>query len=307
MNNSLLNYYRKLLYNEPHPDFIIKYLSAPSLNRLKNIGYFCGMDYASKNVYNFSEYISRYTHSLNVAILTYNLTHNQKETLAGLFHDIATPCFSHVIDYMNKDYETQESTEEYTKRVLLQDKYLLNCLKEDKINIEEVANFKNYHIVDNERPKLCADRLDGVVLNSIGWTKNITQEEIKNILSDIKIYLNEENTPEIGFTNEIIAKRVVELSKKIDLYCHSKEDNYMMNLLSEITKIAINNGDIEYDDLFTLTEPEIFRILENSKNNEITKLLHIFYHIKKEEIPEINLPKIKVRNLNPIVKGKRLN
>ena len=71
----------------------------------------------------------------------------------------------------------------------------------------------------------------------------------------------------------------------------------MMNLLSEITKIAINNGCIEYDDLFSLTEPEIFKILENSKNKEITKLLHIFYHIKKEEIPEINLPKIKVRNL----------
>ena len=81
----------------------------------------------------------------------------------------------------------------------------------------------------------------------------------------------------------------------------------MMNLLSEITKIAINNGYIEYDDLFTLTEPEIIRILENSKNKEITKLLHIFYHIKKEEISDINLPKIKVRNLNPIVKGKRLN
>ena len=50
-------------------------------------------------------------------------------------------------------------------------------------DIEEVANFKNYYIVDNERPKLCADRLDGVVLNSIGWTKNITQEELASTLN----------------------------------------------------------------------------------------------------------------------------
>lgn len=307
MNNTLLNYYLKLLNHDEVPKFIVKYLSSPSLNRLKNIGYFCGMDYASKDVYNFSEYISRYTHSLTVALLTYNLTHDKKETLAGLFHDIATPCFSHVIDYMNKDYEKQESTEEYTKTILLEDKYLLECLKQDKIDIEEVASFKNYYIVDNDRPKLCSDRLDGVILNSIGWSKNITREEIKNILADIKIYINEERKPEIGFNNEIIAKRVVELSEEVDLYCHSKEDNYMMNLLALITKTAINSGYIKYEDLYKLTEPMLFSILEKSNNKEITELLHEFYQIKREEIPEINLPKIKVRNLKPIVQGKRLN
>ena len=43
--------------------FLVKYLKAPSLLRLKDIGYFCGMDYASKDIYNFKEYISRYDHS----------------------------------------------------------------------------------------------------------------------------------------------------------------------------------------------------------------------------------------------------
>lgn len=51
---------------------------------------------------------------MTVALLTYKLTNDKVATLAGLFHDIATPCFSHVIDYMNGDYENQESTEEYT-------------------------------------------------------------------------------------------------------------------------------------------------------------------------------------------------
>ena len=35
------------------PEFLIKYLETPSLLRLKKVGYFCGMDYASKNIYNF--------------------------------------------------------------------------------------------------------------------------------------------------------------------------------------------------------------------------------------------------------------
>lgn len=58
------------------------------------------------------------------------------------FHDIATPCFSHVIDYMNQDYEKQESTEEYTEHILESDKYLIECLREDDIDINEIINFK---------------------------------------------------------------------------------------------------------------------------------------------------------------------
>ena len=73
---------------------IIEYLDDPLLKRLKKVGYFCGMDYASKDVYNFSEYISRYDHSLNVALLTYYLTKDEVQSIAGLYHDVATPCLN---------------------------------------------------------------------------------------------------------------------------------------------------------------------------------------------------------------------
>ena len=116
-------YLEILDYNEM-PEFLKKYLNVPSLVRLKNIYYFCGMNYASKDIYNFREDISRFDHSLNVALITWKLTHDKKATLAGLFHDISTPSFSHVIDFMNKDYEVQESTEEYTEKIMKKDKML---------------------------------------------------------------------------------------------------------------------------------------------------------------------------------------
>ena len=147
----LLQYYLEQLNYKELPDFLIKYLQTPSLLRLKKVGYFCGMDYASKDIYDFSEYISRYDHSLTVSLLVYKLTKDKTATLAGLFHDIATPCFSHVIDYMNKDYENQESTEEYTECILRRDKYLQKCLEEDNIAIDDIIDFKRYTIVDNER------------------------------------------------------------------------------------------------------------------------------------------------------------
>jgi len=302
----IYNKYLNILNYNSIPNFIKKYLQVPSLTRLKNIGYFCGMDYASKEIYDFSEKISRYDHSLTTALITWNLTKNKISTLSALFHDISTPCFSHVIDYMNKDYNLQESTETYTKDILLKDKELIKYLKEDKIEIEDIINFKKYTIVDNKRPKLCADRLDGIILTSLYWTKELKISSVKEIINDLEIYINENKELEIGFKNYFIANKVYELNKSIDVYCHSKEDNYMMELLANITNIAIKNKIITYEDLYLLDEEILINILKTCNNNKIKKLLKIFENITSKEIPDILLPDVKIRKLNPLVNKKRL-
>lgn len=304
--NLKLNYYLKKLDFENKPSFLDKYLKVPSLLRLKNVGYFCGMDFASKEVYNFAENISRYDHSLTVALLTYKFTKDIKATLAGLFHDIATPCFSHVIDYMNGDYEKQESTEEYTENILKNDEYLLNCLKEDNLVIDDIVDFKKYSIVDNERPKLCADRLDGIILTGIGWIKNIKTNDIKEIIDSIEVYQNELNELELGLNNKNIALKVLEISKSIDIYCHTNEDNYMMEHLAKITKLAIDKKYISYSDLYYLNEKELFTIFKNSNDDLLLLYLDEFENIKAKDIPKIDLPNVKARKLNLLVNGERL-
>ncbi len=301
-----LNYYLYLLDYNNMPDFLFKYLDVPSLIRLKKIGYFCGMDYASKDIYNFSTYISRYTHSLTTALLTYKISSDRKATLAGLFHDVGTPCFSHVIDYMNKDYANQESTEEYTERIILSDSYLKQCLLKDGINVNEIIDFKKYSLVDNTRPKLCADRLDGIILNSLGWTKTISKQDIKDILNSIAIYINEEGKEEIGFTNYEVASKVVELSDTIDRYCHSNEDNYMMELLAMITRYILDNRYITYDDLYRYDEEYLFELLYSIKERMLENYLLEFTTKKKEDIPITELPNLKARILRPLVNYKRM-
>lgn len=301
-----LRFYLEQLHYKELPDFLIKYLQTPSLLRLKKVGYFCGMDYASKDIYDFSEYISRYDHSLTVSLLVYKLTKNKIVTLAGLFHDVATPCFSHVIDYMNKDYEKQESTEKYTERILRSDEYLKKCLQEDNIEMDDIVDFKKYTIVDNERPKVCADRIDGVILTGIGWTKNINNEDIKQIVDDLCIYRNEDNEEEIGFKKQSVATKVLEVSKSIDIYCHSKEDNYMMELLAEITKLSIDRKYISYEELYFYQEEELFSLWKEKKDEDLLKLIYKFENIKKSDIGMIDLPNIKIRDLKPIVNGKRV-
>ena len=300
-NNNLLGYYLETLDYDKKPEFLNKYLETPCLTRLKKVGYFCGMDYASKNIYNFKEKITRYDHSLTVALLTWKCTKDKKEALAGLFHDIATPCFSHVIDYMNKDYENQESTEENTEQILINDIYLRNCLKQDNIYIEDIINYKQYNIVDNNRPKVCADRLDGVILTGISWTKNVFKEDIKNIIDDIEIYNNE-----IGFKTKDVAYKVLEVSQSIDEYCHSNADNYMMELLAQITKYGIEKGYITYGELYKTNEEDLINKLKMANDSTLNGYFNIFENITISEIPIVNLPKIKVRDLNPLVQGKRI-
>ena len=302
----LYNYYLKKLGYPNIPDFLKKYLNIPSLIRLKKVSYFCGMDYASKFIYNFKEPISRYDHSLSVSLLVYKLTKNKVATLAGLFHDIATPCFSHVIDYMNQDYEKQESTEEYTEEILKSDEYLISCLKKDNINIEDIIDFKKYPIVDNERPKLCADRLDGIILPGISWSQNVTKEYIDMIIDDIKLFINEDNEYEIGFKTNEIAKKVLEISDSINKLCHSPEDKYMMQLLADITNLSIEKGYITYNDLYLLDEEQLYHILKQQKDFNLNNLILKFENATKEDIPTINL-KIKNKVLNPLVNNKRLN
>lgn len=303
----VLENYIKFLGIDDIPENLKKYLSVPSLVRLKNVGYFCGMDYASKNVYDFKEKVSRYDHSLTVALITWNLTKDIKQTLAALFHDISTPCFSHVIDYMNKDYVNQESTEEKTEEIIKNDLVLLEYLKSDEISVEEICNFKKYSIVDLDRPMMCADRLDGIILTGLFWTKSISLDDAKNIISSLYISKNEFGNDEINFNDEKIAKLVLDTNNLIDVYCHSKEDNYLMELLANITRLAINNKIVTYDELFIIDEEELTERLEKCSDTNLQNYLNIFKTITLSEIPDVDMPLVKVRKLNPVVNGKRLS
>ena len=288
------------------PQFLEKYLKLRILTRLKKVGYFCGMDYASPHVYMFEYKISRFDHSLTTALMTWKYSKDKKATLAALFHDVSTPCFSHVIDYMNKDYENQESTEEKTESILKNCKSLKKLLKEDDLSLDDILDFKKFTIVDNHRPKLCADRVDGLILTSLGWTKTLSMSEIPDILKNIKVMKNEDNEKELGVTTPELAIKLCDLNREIDILCHSNEDNYMMELLAEITKYSIDKNYITYDNLYEYTEEKLMKILYSKDDTALKILLNLFKTVTLDEISIKELPKVKIRDINPLVNGTRI-
>lgn len=304
----LLEYYKTKLGIKEMPDFLKKYLELPIIERLKYITYLCGMDYASKDVYDFKEKITRYDHSLTTALMTWNLTQDKETTIAALFHDAATPCFSHVIDFMNGDRVKQESTEEPHGKIIRSSVGLKDMLESDGIDIGNIINFKQYSVVDLERPKLCADRLDGIILTGISWAAKVDENMIDAVVRDITVYENEDKEKEIGFVDEITALDVCIVNQRIDYLCHQRFDYYMMNLLADIVKLGMDKGYYSYESLYKMTEIVLLDILNNTNDGEILSLLDRFYNIKESEIPlfKVNNKEVKSRVLKPFVSGERM-
>ena len=122
--------YHNILCNEK-PCFIFKYAELYLLQRLSTVGLLCGTDWTP--LYHNKFFYSRLDHSIGVALIIWNFTHNKKQTLAGLLHDVSTPSFSHVTDFRNGDALTQESTEDTNANMIIQDVSLGAMLNQDGI------------------------------------------------------------------------------------------------------------------------------------------------------------------------------
>lgn len=79
-----------------------------------------------------------------------------------------------------------------------------------------------------------------------------------------------------------------------------------MELLAKITKYAIDTNIICYDDLYKINEKELFSILEESNDLYLKELVLEFKTKRKEDVGDIRVSNVKIRDLNPLVNGERL-
>ncbi len=286
------------------PDFLIPYIETNTMQRLKDISYFCGMEYGNKELYQFKYYVSRLDHSISTALIIWHFTQNKIQTIAALFHDAGTPATSHVIDYLNDDYIIQESTEADLSDILKNDQNLLDLIKKDGYLLDDITDFKKYPLIDCKRPKLCSDRIDGLFLISLVWAKNIELEEIKEIYQNISLTSNEDNNLEYNFNDPIWADRFVELNDRFNELTNDVLDYNSMALLAKMIEYIIAKEIITYDDLFSLTDIKLFNIILHNAQNDSTlrKLYDDFTSLNEIED---DIPELKQRDIDPLILNKR--
>lgn len=307
--NSEMKEYFQILSPEGIPEFLNQYIETPEMQKQGKISTSCGTVYSKLFEYKFSN--TTLDHSIGVALIVWNFTKDKKQTLAGLFHDIATPVFKHSIDFMNGDYETQESTEELTYQVIHQSEEIMRLLEQDGISIEEVVDYHIYPIADNDTPQLSSDRLEYTLSNGLGATKQLWNlEEVKEIYQNIEVQKNEEGIEELGFKDQEMAEKFVHgMSQLSSIYIENRT-KFSMQFLADILKKMSKEKLIFQEDLYNLSEKDIIEKIENCKIGNIAKNFEIWRNatkIKESKTPIegkycVGIANAKIRYINPLVK-----
>lgn len=298
--------YLKIFIDKDYPEFLDKYLQTKTMERIKYVSQFCGCDYTK--LYSPLFYYSRYDHSLVVALMTYHFTHDKKETIVALLHDIGTPCFAHTIDYVFGDYLKQESSEKKISDIIKQDKELIEYLKRDGISLKDLEDLSIYPILENKSPKLCTDRLDGVLHTCFIWLHTHTLEEIKEVYSDLVVLENEESKKELGFQTKEIAEKFVKMVMVYATELQGNKDIYVMHYIAELVKKSVEKNFITLEDLYKKKEQELISIFEKNFSSWLSfqNAKNIINTDKKPNQFYVSL-KSKKRNVIPLLQNKKEN
>ena len=305
-------YYKVL---EPDfPEWLVEYINTPELLKQQYISVTCGAFYTNMVKSNF--FYSSLDHSIAVALIVWHFTHDKKQTLAGLFHDIATPAFKHAIDFMNGDYIIQESTEDLTSKIISDSKEIMALLNRDGIKLEEVDDYHIYPIADNDTPFLSADRLEYTLSNALlvypdELDYDVDINMIKEIYDDIFVGKDENGVDELSFKTKKCARNIVKLSNTLSVVYRSHRIVFTMQLIADILKKLSADNIITKADLYRLKESEIIDIMKKSKYKEIIEKWQNAedINVSKEEPKDVYWvnQKVKVRWIDPLFEGQRMS
>ncbi len=308
--NDEIKAYFKILCPE-FPSWLNDYINTPEMQRISKISMSCGTDYSK--CFNVKYWYSNLDHSVGVALILWHFTHDKKQTLAGLFHDIATPVFKHCIDFMNGDSETQESTEERTTDIIKNSKEIMTLLKRDGIKLEEVNDYKIYPIADNDTPKLSADRFEYTFSSGLTFFRVWELDKIKKVYDNVVITKNENNIDELAFKDKEVCEEYINIVSKLWPEWVSDKDRTVMQFLADMCKSMNIAGYLSINDLYELSEEDVINKFTNCEDEyiktawlEFSKTDKVYSSNQKVEDKYCVNVKAKTRYVIPLVitKGK---
>lgn len=293
------------IFRSRRSGLIESFLHAGSLQRIGGIDMNCGMNYISAPLFRRMAPYSRLDHSINTAYLIARFTDDPRVIVSGLFHDISTPVFSHVIDFMNGDYEKQESTEAETEQIIRSDTDLLQILTSLGIRVTEVSDYHRYPIADNDTPKLSADRLEYSLSNMVNYGF-ADAAEAASYYEDLCLTVNEENETEIAFSDEDTAAAFTEHVLLCSKVYSSDLDRYGMEILSEMVRDAQACGAVSCSDLYTTEDAFIAKMIRNPSMAERWKAFRALKEVRRcsPDTPGCRVIPGKKRYIDPLVAGK---
>ena len=247
------------VYHNEIPPFLRAFAAAPPMARLRGVGMNCGCEYTHFPRFRDIGPYSRYDHSLGVALIVWHFTGDKKQALAGLFHDITTPVFAHVVDFLNGDHLRQETTEAGTADRIAASPELCGLLEEYGLTVEQVADYHRYPIADNPAPALSADRLEYTLGNALNYGF-ADLGQIRAFYGDLTVGEDEAGRPELVFRTPETAAAFTRTALQNSHVYVADEDRFAMEALADLLRLALDRGILTREDLWITEKPVIERL-----------------------------------------------
>ena len=291
------------------PEWLLDYINTPEMLRLRGISNACVTDYTK--LYNHWAFYDVLEHSIGCALIVWNFTKDKKQTLSALFHDISTPVFKHCIDFLNGDYEKQESTEDLTVDMIKNSEEIMSLLIRDGLKLEEVSDYHIYPIADNDSPKLSSDRLEYTFMNGIKMNYGIKFSliDIKEIYEDLEIQINEDGIEEICFRTKKIAEKFIFMASILwPNWCDNRYKITAQFFVDTVKRLG-DLGELSREDLYLYSKEEVIWKMNNSSDKSLSDIFKLFqnsvYFFESDVKPLDNSYVIsfncKKRYINPLV------
>lgn len=237
---------------------LIELIKTPAIQRLKKI-----RQQGLPKEWHYGVEFTRYEHSIGVIILLDKLGAPLKERIAGLLHDVSHMAFSHVYDYLIKNYNESHGDDEFFK-YLQKNKKIQNTLIKYGYSIEEFKDLEVFKLLERHSPDLCADRIDYTLRELEAIKKD--KKRINNIINDFII-----------INNEIIFKKKRFAKEFYNIYDYFQANHWggikhmiNYNIFVDVLKRAIELKLITKNDFYKDDE-YILKIVKTSKDPIIKK------------------------------------
>ncbi len=240
---------------------LLELIGSDSLKRLKEIS-----QYGVPDQYYFKKNFNRFDHSIGVMLLLKSLGASLEEQVAGLLHDVSVTSFSHIADWvLSEGHLGQEDYHDSIHETFVSKTDIPGILKKYKFSTERILDDKNFLLLENNLPYICADRVD-YALREIFYTYD--PEIVKECLSALTVNKNILVFCELSaaglFANKFLDLQIThwgseEAVKRYFFFSNALKRGIKLNILSP--------GD------FWKSEKEILQIIETNKDQQIKEIL----------------------------------
>lgn len=294
------------IYHPRIPPLLRHLATTAPVERLRQVGMNCGCEYTDFPRFRELAPYSRFRHSVGVGLIVWHFTHDNAQAAAGLLHDVSTPVFAHVVDFLNGDHLTQTSTESGTAALIAGDPGIRRVLAAHGLTPAMVADYHRYPIADNDSPRLSADRLEYTLGNAVNYGF-ITVEQARSFYRDLTVVPNEEGVPELAFRTRETASAFTEAALDCARVYVADEDRFAMEALAALLRRALDRGVLKRADLMG-TEPEVIaRLSADPVCGPLWKQFRSFSRLRRaaEQPADGNWIRIgaKLRWIDPLLAG----